>query len=116
MSSLFLLQLLHTLVTAWNYAALFYMIYAHAVGKRGFLLTLSYASIAMEGLAILPFRLTCPLRVLVTRLYSAETPDILIPMPWSDWIMPTGMALLLLALLLRMARPVAQESASAAPD
>ena len=67
-SMLLFIQVVHTAVAAWNYYCLCYMIYCHATGRKTGMLVAAYVTVAIEAAAILPFKLTCPLRLLVDRL------------------------------------------------
>ena len=73
------LQIVHTLIALVNFAALFYMVYAHWTGKRTRLLKFCYLAIVLEAITIIPFGLSCPVSLWVKHNYPAGTPDILIP-------------------------------------
>jgi hypothetical protein len=95
---LLVIQIVHTAVAAWNYYCLCYMIYCHAAGRKTRMLVTAYVTIAVEAAAILPFKLACPLRLLVDRLYSPYTNDMLLPPALGRLVMPVGIGLLLVAL------------------
>jgi hypothetical protein len=97
---LLLIQTLHTLIAVWNIGCLLFMNVCHALDRSPPLLKLAYLSIAIEGLAIIPFGFVCPIRLLVDHWYSPQADDILIPRPVAVWIMPVGMALLATAVLI----------------
>jgi len=93
MDTLLVIQTVHTVITAWNFFSLLYIIYAHARSINGFLLRLCYLSILVEAAAIIPFGFTCPLRLIVDHYYSPRHNDILAPVAYVKWIMPAGIVL-----------------------
>jgi hypothetical protein len=97
--TLVLLQAVHTAVTLYNYACLFYIISCHVRGRHTFFLKIAYISIGIEAVALLGFGFACPLRVLVDRLYSPFTADTFFPDFAARLIMPVGIALFLVAVL-----------------
>jgi hypothetical protein len=101
---LLVIQAVHTAVAAWNYYCLLYMIYCHATRRKTGMLAAAYITIAVEAAVILPFKLVCPIRLLVDRLYSPHTNDMLLPPAVGRLVMPVGIALLLVALGIRAAR------------
>ena len=94
---LIVIQLAHTIIAIWNYFSLFYIIYSHLWMRRSKLLRWCYITILIETIAVVPLSFTCPIRILVDYLYSEQTADILIPRPYSDWIMPMGIVLFAIA-------------------
>jgi len=76
------------------------MIYAHATGRRGKLLTVAYASVALEGIAVIPFNFRCPLTLYVQENYGPGVSDGFIPLAIAQWVMPVGLALLAVSLLI----------------
>lgn len=107
---LFVIQVVHTVVAAWNYFCLCYMIFCHATGRKTGMLVAAYVTIAIEAAAILPFRLACPLRLLVDRLYSPYTNDMLLPPVLGRLVMPVGIGLLFVALGVRAVRAIRTRS------
>lgn len=101
---LLVIQVVHTAVAAWNYYCLCYMIYCHATGRRTGMLVAAYVTVAIEAAAILPFNLACPLRLLVDRMYSPYTNDMLLPPALGRLVMPVGIGLLLVALGIKAVR------------
>ena len=96
---LFWAQLLHTLIILWMYACLVLVLYAHATGYAGRWLFVAYASLALEGAAIIPLGFVCPLRGVVDRIAGPSTNDSLIPVQIAEWVMPVGLALVAAAIL-----------------
>ncbi len=99
LSMLVFIQLLHTLITSWNYACLFYLIYCHLKDRCDTFYWIAMISIALEAIAIVPLGFVCPLRLYVSHHYSPQTPDIFFPDSCAQWIMPTGIALFVIVLL-----------------
>lgn len=97
-SMLLIIQVLHTAIAAWNYYCLLYMIYCHATRRKTRMLIAAYVTIAVEAAAILPFGLFCPIRLLVDRLYSPYTNDMLLPPALGRLVMPVGIALLFISI------------------
>jgi hypothetical protein len=97
---LFAIRLFHTALIAWLYSCLGYMIYAHTTGSRGKLLAVAYASVALEGVAVIPFSFRCPLTLYVQEHYGPDVSDGFIPLEIAQWVMPIGLALLALSLLI----------------
>ena len=95
---LVLLRLVHTIIALVNFAALFYMIYAHWTGRRTPLLRWCYLAITLEAIAIIPFGLRCPITLAVDRWWPPGTPDILIPYWVSVRLIEWGGVLLAIAL------------------
>ncbi len=101
---LLLIQTVHTLIAVWNLGCLLCINWCHLLGRWTAFLKWAYLSILIEGLAILPFGLVCPIRLLVDRWYSPQTDDILIPRPLAIWIMPVGLLLVATAVLALVVR------------
>jgi hypothetical protein len=94
---LFLIQLAHTVITIYIFACLFYIIYCQIRDKRGSILIVAYVSILIESLFVLTFGMVCPIRILVNRLYSPQTPDILFPTSISRHFIGIGILLIVIA-------------------
>ena len=92
------LQIFHTFVALVNFAALFYMLYAHWSGKRTRLLKFCYFVIVVEAIVIIPFGLSCPISLWVKHNYPLGTPDILIPKWVSKRLIEWGSVLLTIGL------------------
>ncbi len=107
---LFAIQVVHTAIAAWNYYCLCYMIYCHVAGRKTRMLAAAYVTIAVEAAAVLPFKLACPLRLLVDRLYSPYTNDMLLPPALGRLVMPVGIGLLLIALGIKAFRALRPRS------
>jgi hypothetical protein len=99
---LFLIQLAHTLITIYIFTCLFYMIYCHLRNQGGILLRIAYVSILIESLLVLSFGMVCPIRVLVDRLYSPQTADILCPDALSNHFIGFGLLLIVIAILTKL--------------
>jgi hypothetical protein len=99
---LFLIQLFHTVITIYIFACLFYIIYCHVKDKSNWLLIIAYITIVMEVISVLSFGLVCPIRVLVDRLYSPKTADILCPGAISRHFIGLGIFLIVIAILTKL--------------
>ena len=94
------IQVVHTLIAVINFAALFYMAYAHWTGRgREGLLRLCYLAIVIEAIAIIPFGLSCPITLYVEANWSRGTPAMLVPREYSKGFIEFGGALLAFALM-----------------
>lgn len=100
MDLLFAIRLFHTALIVWLYCCLGHMIYAHTTGRRGKLLTVAYASVALEGIAVIPLNFRCPLTLYVQEHYGPGVSDGFIPLTIAQWIMPVGLVLLSLSILI----------------
>jgi len=96
---LFAIQLTHTLLVLWLYACLCYMVYAHLTSRRSWILAVSYVSVALEGLAVVPLDVLCPLTLFVQDRYGPSVNDSLIPALLAQWVMPVGLSLFVLSLV-----------------
>lgn len=95
-------QLIHLAVTLYMFACLFYMIYCHVYGKQTRWLTIAYLSVLVETAVFFAYGWVCPLRLWVSRQYSPDTPDILLPTSLSSHITAAGIFLLAIAILTRV--------------
>jgi len=101
---LFFIQLIHSVIAVFNFGCLFYMIWAHWVGKKGVVLNVCYWAIAIESAAVLLCRFTCPISILVARVWSPSTPSILFPDYLSNWYLEAGAALVVVAIAAKILR------------
>ncbi|MEO0759296.1 MAG: hypothetical protein AAFY78_20760 [Cyanobacteria bacterium J06648_16] len=99
---LFLIRLLHLIVTIYMFACLFYMTYCHVGRRHTPLLTVAYLSVLIETMVFLSFGAVCPLRLWVSHLYSPSTADILLPSGLSQHITGAGMILLAIAIVTKL--------------
>ena len=90
---LFGIQLLHTILIAWLYFCLGYMIYAHLTSRWDLMLGVAYVSVALEGIVVLPLSFLCPLTLYVQETYGLSVNDSFIPSHIAQWIMPLGIFL-----------------------
>ena len=102
MNMLLLLQILHTFIAVYNYFCLSYIIYCHLKNISNLFLKIAYVCIGIELLAIIPFKFICPIRIIVDKLYSPETADILFPNPIARLILPVGMGVVGICVLTKI--------------
>jgi len=91
-------QTLHPLITYINFLALFYIIYMHVAQKRGGFLWVAYGLIGFECLVVFFSGMVCPIRIWVTRHYSASTPDQIILNDFAHYYLKAGSTLLVAAI------------------
>ncbi len=101
---LFFIQLLHSIIAVFNFVCLFYMIWAHWTGRKGVFITVCYWALAIESISVLAFKFTCPISILVARLWSPQTPNILFPVYISQYYLEIGTGLLIIAIAVKIFR------------
>ena len=99
---LLLIQILHTFIAVYNYFCLFYIIYFHLKNKSNLFLKIAYICIGLELISLIPFRFICPIRILVDKLYSPETADILFSTPIARLILPVGIGIVGICILTKI--------------
>ena len=93
------IQFFHTTLIVWLYGCLSYMVFAHLTSRWGVALGVSYASVALEGLAVVPLGFRCPLTEYVQLRYGPSVNDSFIPPNAAQWVMPVGVFLFAVSLL-----------------
>ena len=73
-TKLILIKVIHTLIWIFFNFVIFYMLYAAIANKIDVWLWIGYGLIVLEGIALLTFKLQCPL-TLMARKYSNSTED-----------------------------------------
>ena len=73
-TKLILIKVIHTLIWIFYNFVIFYMLYAAIANKIDVWLWIGYGLIVLEGIALITFKLQCPL-TLIARKYSNSTED-----------------------------------------
>ena len=73
-TKLIFIKVIHTLIWIFFNFVIFYMLYAAIANKIDIWLWIGYGLIMLEGIALLTFKLQCPL-TLMARKYSNSTED-----------------------------------------